>query len=290
MISNFAVFILTHGRPHKVLTYKTLRRQGYTGPIYLLVDNEDASLAEYRERYGEQVVVFDKAAVAQGVDVMDNFDVGRKSVVFARNAVYEVARSLGVKWFLQLDDDYQTFEYRFNGRLEYSYHSYRPKNLDKLFAATLDFYKSIPALTIAYAQGGDFIGGRNAAIAQKPILKRKVMNTFFCAVDRPVQFLGRVNEDMNASLLAGTRGQLVFTMPNLSIVQNPTQVNSGGLTDIYRALGTYVKSFYSVMLAPSCVKVEMMRGVEHTRVHHSVDWKYAAPVIISERYRKVSSV
>lgn len=31
MRDDFCAFILTHGRPDKVLTYRTLRRAGYTG-------------------------------------------------------------------------------------------------------------------------------------------------------------------------------------------------------------------------------------------------------------------
>ena len=37
---DFAVFILTHGRADNVKTYKTLKRFGYTGKIYIIIDNE----------------------------------------------------------------------------------------------------------------------------------------------------------------------------------------------------------------------------------------------------------
>lgn len=43
-IENFAVFILTYGRPEKVLTHRTLRKQGYTGKIFLLCSVDDANL------------------------------------------------------------------------------------------------------------------------------------------------------------------------------------------------------------------------------------------------------
>ena len=46
-MNDFAVFILSHGRPDNVITYKTLRTSGYTGPVYIVVDNEDDSLAKY---------------------------------------------------------------------------------------------------------------------------------------------------------------------------------------------------------------------------------------------------
>lgn len=54
---------------------------------------------------------------------------------------------------------------------------------------------------------------------------------------------------------------------------------------MYKSTGTYVKSFYSVMLAPSCVKVAMM-GQSHQRIHHSINWEHCCPKIISDRFRK----
>lgn len=41
MRSDFVVFILTHGRADSVITDKTLRKCGYTGPIVYVIDNED---------------------------------------------------------------------------------------------------------------------------------------------------------------------------------------------------------------------------------------------------------
>ena len=38
---NYAVFILSHGRPDNVITYQTLRKCGYTGRIFIIVDDED---------------------------------------------------------------------------------------------------------------------------------------------------------------------------------------------------------------------------------------------------------
>src|SRR4051812_2675736 len=108
-LDGFAAMILTHGRPHHVATYRTLRRLGYTGPIYLIVDNEDRALEEYRTLYGEQVIVFDKAAAARTFDEGDNFG-DRRAVIYARNACFEIARNLGLTYFVELDDDYLRFE------------------------------------------------------------------------------------------------------------------------------------------------------------------------------------
>lgn len=63
------------------------------------------------------------------------------------------------------------------------------------------------------------------------------------------------------------------------------QNNPGGLTGIYKEDGTFVTSFYSVMLRPDCVKVAEM-GSKNKRMHHNVEWDYCVPKIINERWRK----
>lgn len=44
MRSDFVAFILTHGSADSVITDKTLRKCGYTGPIVYVIDNEDKAL------------------------------------------------------------------------------------------------------------------------------------------------------------------------------------------------------------------------------------------------------
>ena len=111
------------------------------------------------------------------------------------------------------------------------------------------------------------------------------MNTFLCSVDRPFKFLGRLNEDVTTYVYKGNRGDLFLTVTDLAITQLPTQSQKHGLTEAYLDSGTYVKSFFSVMYNPSCVKVSMM-GEKHKRIHHKVSWKNAVPCIIEEKHRK----
>jgi hypothetical protein len=37
----FAMFILTHGRPHDVITMQALKDSNYTGKTFIIIDNED---------------------------------------------------------------------------------------------------------------------------------------------------------------------------------------------------------------------------------------------------------
>ncbi len=281
-MNDFAAFILTHGRPNKVLTYNTLKKQGYTGKIYLIIDNEDKTADQYYKCFGDQVIMFDKKEIAETFDQGDTFN-DRRAIVYARNASFKIAIELGIRYFIQLDDDYTAFSYKFNH--EYEFLHRKILNLDRFFESFLEFYKSTNATSIAMAQNGDFLGGRESGFIKKLTLKRKCMNTFICDTKRPFQFIGRINEDVNTYTNLGGRGFLFLTVPNVAINQLSTQTNKGGMTDLYLDGGTYLKSFYSVMYSPSCVTITEM-GQSHKRLHHKVNWNAAVPVILDEKYKK----
>ena len=132
--------------------------------------------------------------------------------------------------------------------------------------------------------GGDYLGGINGKYIHKK-LARKAMNCYVCKTDRPFEFIGTINEDANMYVTENMRGNLVFSATMISCVQNITQQEKGGLTDIYLDVGTYVKSFYSVMAEPSCVKVRGM-GVKDRRIHHNVRWVNCSPMILNQKYKK----
>jgi|TARA_R110000787_G_scaffold286287_1_gene403972 hypothetical protein len=284
---DFAVFILTHGRANNQLTYKTLRSQGYTGRIILLVDDEDDQIEEYKKHFDDQVVVFCKQEAIEMTDSGDNFK-KRNSVVFARNYNFVAAKKLGIRYFLQLDDDYTAFRYTFDNYRNYITKQIRINNLDVVIGSMLKFYIASGAKTIAMTQGGDFIGGEGSKVAKlhkEGKYSRKVMNSFFCDSEKPFKFCGRLNEDVSLYTEKGYQGCLMITVPRIRLEQKETQKDSGGNQDVYKDLGTYVKSFYSIMYSPSCVFITMM-GVTNKRIHHQVKWKNACPMVLSESVKK----
>lgn len=278
---SFAALILTHGRPEKVYTVDTLRRCGYTGEIVIVIDNEDKAADEYREKY-DNVIVFDKKEISRRFDEGDNFR-DRRAIIYARNASFEIAKKLGYRYFIQLDDDYTEFSYTYgpDGLMKQR----RIFNLDRIFDILIDFKNSTGALTVAMAQRGDFVGGKDNNIVKGELLKRKSMNSFICDMEKPFQFIGKINEDVNTYTLLGSRGHLFLQVPHVALNQLQTQQSSGGMTDIYLDAGTYIKSFYTVMYMPSCVKIRLM-GTAHKRLHHSIRWRNAVPMILPQDLKK----
>ena len=282
---NFAVLILSHGRANNVITIDTLRKQGYTGDIYIIVDNEDDQIEDYAKLIGKnkvkEIIVFDKEEEMKHTDTADNFK-DHRLVVYARNKCHDIAKKIGLDYFLELDDDYTGFGIRYaSGEI---LKRKKITNLDLLFDEFIDFLEISNALTVAFAQGGDYIGGVGSKVWQEQ-LSRKAMNCFFCKTDRPFKFSGSTNEDVNAYITYGNKGQLMFTVATICMDQLQTQSNAGGLTDIYLDNGTYVKSFYSVIHQPQCAKISSM-GNKFKRIHHKILWDKCTPKILNEKWKK----
>lgn len=274
-MSRFVVFILSHGRASRVSTYRSLERCGYTGRVIIVCDNEDASLGEYLDTFGkENVYVFDKPASATRMDSMTNSG-KRNAILFARNVCFDIANELGYDYFVELDDDYKYFSYKFDKGLI-------TKRLDDVMRIFVEFLLNVPdnVKTIAFSQEGEHLGGWKG-----DYYKRKSMNSFFCLNDRRFEFIGLLNEDVNAYTLSGSRGDVFLTYMPFSLKQENTQQRSGGITELYKDLGTYAKSFFTVMAMPSCVKIRPLQS-KFERLHHHVRWNWCVPKIISEQYKK----
>lgn len=278
---DFAIFILSHGRANNIHTLEALKVSDYRGKWFILCDDEDETLDDYKRKYKEHVVVFNKDDAERLFDTMQ-VNPDKRAIVYARNVCYDVAREKGLKYFLELDDDFVSFQFRFpkGDALGISV----IQDFDRICDAMCEFLENTDADTIALAQGGDFIGGLENP-RYKAGLIRKAMNSFFCCVNRRLQFDGMMNEDVTMYTHFGSIGKKIFTFTHAMLVQLPTQSLSGGMSDSYTESGTYMKTFYSVMAMPSCVSVGVM-GDKHKRIHHAIKWDYCVPKILNERYKK----
>jgi len=293
---DFAIFILAHGRPDNIYTVDTLKKSGYTGKWFIILDDEDDTVDGYKAKFGgDHCVVFSKEAASKKFDVMDQLK-KRNVIVFARNMCNEIARNLGLKYFAEFEDDYFGFTYRYEDTDEEGnivLRANRVDNLDECCEAMLTFIDDVSEKqpkfrSVAFCQAGDLIGGVGSGTWKKHY-KRKAMNTFFFKVpDDPkddVMFLGRMNDDCNLYLADGKIGGIWLQISNVCLLQQITQKAAGGNATAYKDLGTYQKSFYSVMLNPSACQVAPM-GPSSPRYHHRIDWEHAVPKIVNECYRK----
>lgn len=227
MRDDFAVFILSHGRAGNVVTLQTLRNLKYNGKWYIIVDDEDDEVQAYRENFGtEHVIMFCKQDIIDRTDTMDNF-LEHRAIVYARNASFKIAKDLGLTYFLMLDDDYKEIMFRYADGKQLRTKRLKHGEINRIFDAMLKFLDVSGAATVAFAQGGDFVGGLEGGNFKKRLL-RKAMNSFFCRVDRPIEFRGTMNEDVTTYTTLGSRGVLFFTFVDMHVGQLPTQSLGGG--------------------------------------------------------------
>ena len=292
MRDDFAIFILSHGRP-EVPTLKTLKECNYTGKYFIFIDDEDDTEDEYKSKYGDHIIQFSKKPMVGTFDLFDNLE-QRNTVNFARNMCFRKARELGIKYFAEFDDDYNSFTYRYlqdgdNGPGT-SLGTLKINDFDGVCNAMIEFLDNTGSRCIAMAQNGEMQGGAYGKVWLFHA-RRKSMNTFFFKVtDNPeedVWFIGRMNDDVNTYVNGGMRGELWYQNARLNVNQGITQANKSGLTDMYKQLGTYNKSFYTVMLCPSAVKVGVLgTGLNGGRMHHRIFWNYAVPYLLNEKWKK----
>jgi hypothetical protein len=282
MRDDFCVFILSYNRPKNVPTVEALEEYGYTGDWYIIIDHAD-DIEPYTNEWGEEnVIVLDKDDALPELDRGDNLN-RRDCNVYARFQSFDVAKELGYDYFALFDDDYTRFSYKWDENGNYT-ETQKVTNLDGMFSRLVEYLETANLHAIATTQSGDWMGGENATVAAndgKITATRKVMNTFVCKADRPFDFRGSLNEDVNTYVRGGQLGNLFLTTNLISVHQERTQQEDGGLTDIYLDHGTYMKSFYTILYSPSSVKLGKL-GYDDLRIHHHVRWRKTVPKIVPE--------
>lgn len=274
---DFCVFVISHGKPTND-TYEQLSLLKCTYPIYIVIDDKDPKMDEYIQKYGEdRVCIFSKVEYAKKCDMFDNFDFD-KVIIFARNACYDFAEKLGYKYFIELDDDYNEFAFRFPGK---KWIHMKRSSIDDVFTLYVNYYEQFEKIKIlAFMQGADITGIING----RPL--RKSMNTLICSTDRRVVFNGRINEDVNSYTRGNQLGDIFISFPHVTIHQRASQTGNG-MSKTYEKFGTYTKSFYSVIQCPSFVKISVLQSPSSYRIHHNINTRFGVAKILSSRYKKI---
>lgn len=247
-MKRFAIFILTNGRPNHQYTLEFLRKS-FNGDVFLLCDNEDKTLKEYQKNYGEKVVVFDKNEWVSKSDPMDNFQ-SKKSVLYARNAVFEIAKDMGYDYFAMVDDDVTglSFRYEKDGKLV----GKAVKDFDKVSSVILEAMDNTGTDFFSFGLDKIYIGGLANGQYQKKIID-KVYCFVFCRTEQQHFYKGIMNEDEIHNILSMSVGTLVKTTTLIQIQTKPIGRDSvGGNAETYNENGyySYVRNFYPIIAFP----------------------------------------
>lgn len=276
MRTDFAFVILCWKRPQALYTLKYLKEINWVGKIFFAIDNGDPTKEEYIQAAKKNNIdyfTFDKDTEVS--DQMYNQKLN-SGAVCTRKIVENIIREKGYRFFCVLDDDYTRLDY-------YNRKKVGKTALEKLVNAQCDILDKIPFVSVvSLAQKGEAVAGTEY-FYKNVKFKLKAMNWWMCCTDKPVEYAGIMNDDVNAGILLSKYGNLSVQYGGVFIQQ--ASQKTGGMKDIYaQGSAMYQKAMFSLMLAPSFCKLNYLRsyhdGKESKRIYHQIERKYAYPYIV----------
>lgn len=275
-IDKFATFIISHQRANSIKTLDALKEANYTGDYYIIIDDEDTQKDLYLQKFKDKVCIFSKDEMLKDTDTIDNFN-KKTSAVFARNYCFKLAKQLNLKYFLELDDDIESFciRYEANGSLKRK----EIKDFNEIIIDYLKIFKNEKVKCISFAHNGGYIGGVNGKF-KKGFGRTCCMAMIFRTCD--LKFMGIQGEDFNICYEYGKKGDVFLELYLVSCDTPKRGSNEGGNKTDYESGTLYVSCFYSLILAPSCCKI--IKTSDSYILKRN--WNNFVPMIINERYRK----
>lgn len=274
------IYIISKGRP-RCLTAQTLTKMNYPGEWFIVCGNNDETIPEYQEKWGEdRIIVFDWYEEVKNSDLLDNFGVEKMSsgAVPVRNATRRIARERGELRHWQFDDDYSMFRH-----INKDLTKHETLKDGKFFEYELNRIATF-AHEANLANAGFCLGMESFPEMVKTFSKR-VFNAHNMPTDENLcmQWRGRMNDDLINALQVYQKGKREMAFKFMTLMLAPTQSEKGGNTDIYKLSGTVRKAAYAVMIEPNATKLVIKYG----RYHHATNWQLISPKLIREKYAKV---
>lgn len=271
------VYIISKGRP-QCHTARTLQKLDFPGEWFIVCGNNDETLPEYRELWGERVLVFDWYEQVKATDPMDGFgfDTMASGACPVRNATAEISRQRGERRHWQLDDDYTGFQV-YDGST-----GKRPRIRD----GRLLHDKMLELAELADRCGLSNCGFPPSTIETRGDGALTIGRRVFNAHNLPSggelfePWRARMNDDLINAVNVWRHGGAELSVRYLAMNMPATQSEDGGLSELYRDEGTVRKTAYAVMACPSAVKLVQKFG----RYHHRANWQRIVPKLVSDGY------
>lgn len=273
------IYIISKGRP-QCKTAETLQNINYEGDWFIVCGNNDETLPEYIKKWGEdKVLVFDWYEEIKKTDVMDNFGFEKmpSGAAPVRNAVFDFSRARGERRHWQMDDDFNIF------RLTNTEMTKNPKIDGRLLQFWLKRIAKF-ADDAKLANIGLSLCEESFPTDAKTFTSRVyAVHNMSNDPNLTPRWKGRFNDDTIHAITVHRLGQLKeMNIKFCSTDTAYTQQEAGGLTEMYKELGTVRKTAYLILIAPNATKLVISKG----RYHHKVDWSKLVVKTIREQWKK----
>ena len=280
MRNDFAIFILTHGRPDTQLTLKTLLACGYTGRWYLVLDDQDDTIQKYIDNFGaDRIIVFNKNHYINSCETIA-VPPKDKCILYAKVAAEEIAKSLNLTSFVLADDDIYKFRFRYVDGNKLRSKAIR-SNMDKIIGAYNDFILSAPITAISPLYTTMYISGIKM-YSQEHIQHYRIPYIFvFRNSQYPVNWIADYGEDTLTAIQENKCGNCMLGLPFIQEDSTaPDKRSSGGMSETYNS-DTFKLIMRCVVAEPSIVTPQFYNGKFVPRLNRSISF----PKIISGGYK-----
>lgn len=277
-----AVLISTNGRARNQITYSTLRRIGYTGKIFLVVDDEDVELAEYKRIYGDSVKIFSKKEYFKKADLMIN-KADMCAAIFSRNACFDIAKENGISFFVNCDDDIKDIKFAdIRGR---KLITRKITDFDTVMKSVKKFMTCIGSDAMSICEDGVYVGGLNEKV--KTGAYWSMSHWFFFSSDTDLRFRGLWHDDRVFSMDVGKIGKIAFSMSIMRDTlpsENEEEKQKGGMRSGKERFDRYSAEFMTLIAHPDVLKMYLDEKSGKWKLKRKGEC--ASPKIISGKHKK----
>lgn len=278
--------ICTHGRPNAQHTYETLRKSGYTGEIYLILDDEDNKLKDYNRFIDEQhednlfCSVFNKQKYIDKSDTGTNEN-QRKCILYAKNYCEDFARELKLQAFIIADDDILKFRFRYieDGKLKSQNITHSMDDVIESYIKTM-LDCDMTATGFGFTQF--YFTGVNSFSVENVVKYRVPYNFVFRNPNHRVDWMSWFGEDIITAVYYGRIGQLWTAMPYVQQEIVSLATAEGGMKDTYDNNSSIRLAMQNIMYLPSELKPYKYNDTYMASIRRD----HAFPKLISSCFKK----
>tara|TARA_R110000787_G_scaffold74453_1_gene165486 strand:- start:1611 stop:2513 length:903 start_codon:yes stop_codon:yes gene_type:complete len=268
------IFIPSYHRANNVKTAKYFIKKGYDPKkIHVFLDDETDDTKQYEKAMNDlgcNLHVFDMNESRQRYDYVHLPSMSRRSAGQSRNQFYDIADELGIKFYIAIDDDTNTYESKpfgvYNGVANL-------EQITKVFEGVREMMQRRRIGMFGLSQTGD-----SFTVPNTKVLRHKVMNTTF--VDTRFIYRGEKGiQDNDTSQFVHIMNEGYFTgslASGLVLNQTESATAKGGLTDLYNENKLLNKSLVVPIQFPSLCYAQ--RQVKNGgRLHHRISNRHLMP-------------
>jgi hypothetical protein len=281
MREDFAVFICTHGRPNAQHTLNYLLSNGYTGKWYLVLDDQDDTINQYIDKFGpDNILIFDKNHYVNSCDTGTNSP-QFKCILYAKLAVEDIAKDMGLSAFVIADDDLKRFRFRYD--CDGSLKSINVTNMDKVIEAYTDFMLEANIASTGFGFAQNYFVGTDCFTNDCVQKSRIPYNFVFRNAKFDVPWILCFGEDIGTAIQQSKIGQFWMSCVFVQQEIEPLGKMKGGMYDVYHNIHGIELREYCYIYNPTTVKIAYYK----TDFMNTIKRENSFPKLVSQSLKKI---